>query len=242
MERAGATAIRNGQERIDLSGLDDAAVWRGITPDADRMGRLRPLGTCPHPAVASAMPRLPLAPPMLPDEALSSWLARIAARYDLHADALVRHLLTNAANATAMVGCLDYQTVAPLEAALAAMAGQPVAGFAAHRLTGLVDHPRTAWPRTKPAWCPLCVAQDVAAFGEVYGRVAWLLGGVLLCTAHQCLLIAECPRCFHQAEISADERAATDLVRALRGRRYSALKPNRIRSGRTAPRSSDGAA
>jgi TniB protein len=42
IERAGATAIRNGQEHIDLSGLDDAAVWRGITPDADRMGRLRP--------------------------------------------------------------------------------------------------------------------------------------------------------------------------------------------------------
>jgi hypothetical protein len=42
IERAGATAIRNGQERIDLSGLDDAAVWRGITPDANRVGRLRP--------------------------------------------------------------------------------------------------------------------------------------------------------------------------------------------------------
>lgn len=42
VERAGATAIRNGRERIDLSGLDDATVWRGITPDADRVGRLRP--------------------------------------------------------------------------------------------------------------------------------------------------------------------------------------------------------
>ena len=42
IERAGATAIRNGQERIDLSGLDDAAVWRGITPDTNRVGRLRP--------------------------------------------------------------------------------------------------------------------------------------------------------------------------------------------------------
>jgi len=174
------------------------------------------------------MPRLPLAPPMLPDEALSSWLARIAARYDLHADALVRHLLTNAANATAMVGCLDYQTVAPLEAALAAMAGQPVAGFAAHRLTALVDHPRTAWPRTKPAWCPLCVAQDVAAFGEVYGRVAWLLGGVLLCTAHQCLLIAECPRCFHQARYQPMNGRLRIWCEHCEAGADSALKPNRI--------------
>ena len=31
IERAGATAIRNGRERIDLSGLDDATVWRGIS-------------------------------------------------------------------------------------------------------------------------------------------------------------------------------------------------------------------
>jgi len=31
----------------------------------------------------------------LPDEALSSWIARIAARYDLSADAPVRHLLPN---------------------------------------------------------------------------------------------------------------------------------------------------
>jgi hypothetical protein len=145
------------------------------------------------------VPRLPLAPPLLPDEALSSWLARIAARYDLHAHALVRHLLTDAADAATMVRCLDYQMIAPLEAALAAASGQPVAGFAGHRLTGPIDHSTMMWPRTKPAWCPICVVQDVAEFGEAYGRAAWSLGGVLLCTRHQCLLIAECPRCFHQA-------------------------------------------
>ena len=54
------------------------------------------------------MPRLPLAPPSWPDEALSSWLARIAARYDLSADALARYLLTNLADVTAMIRCLDY--------------------------------------------------------------------------------------------------------------------------------------
>ena len=42
---------------------------------------------------------------------------------------LVRHLLTNAADATAMVRCLDYQAVAPLETALDAAAGQPVAAL-----------------------------------------------------------------------------------------------------------------
>jgi len=42
VERAGAIAIRNGGERIDLSVLDDATVWRGIRPDAAGIGRLRP--------------------------------------------------------------------------------------------------------------------------------------------------------------------------------------------------------
>ena len=44
------------------------------------------------------------------------------------------------------------------------------------------------------------MTQDVAAFGEVYRRVTWGLGGMLLCPQHQCLLISECPRCFRQAD------------------------------------------
>lgn len=42
LERAGAAAIRNGQERIELAALEDPAIWRGIRPAADAMGRLRP--------------------------------------------------------------------------------------------------------------------------------------------------------------------------------------------------------
>jgi hypothetical protein len=67
--------------------------------------------------------------------------------------------------------------------------------------------PKATWPRRKPAWYPYWVpslacslARDVAAFGEVYSRVTWSLGGALLCTRHQCLLISECPRCFRQAD------------------------------------------
>jgi Bacterial TniB protein len=42
LERAGAAAIRNDQERIDLAALEDPAIWRGIKPAADSTGRLRP--------------------------------------------------------------------------------------------------------------------------------------------------------------------------------------------------------
>ena len=145
------------------------------------------------------MPRLPLAPALLPDEALSSWMARIAARYDLTADTLMRHLLANGADATTMIQSLDDQTAAPLEAAIVEATGRPAADFAGHRLPDPISRPQAAWPRTKPAWCPHCAAQDVAALGEVYSRVTWGLGGMLLCARHQSLLISECPRCFRQA-------------------------------------------
>jgi hypothetical protein len=103
-----------------------------------------------------------------------------------------------------------------------------MAGFAGHRLTGRTDHPTTAWPRTEPAWCPICVAQDVAAFGAVYGRVAWSLGGVLLCTCHQCLLIAECPRCFHPAGYQPMNGRLRIWCKHCEAGTDTALKPNRI--------------
>ena len=63
LERAGAAAIRNGQERIDLSALEDPAIWRGIKPAADPSGATASFGACPHSGVADGVPRLPLAPP-----------------------------------------------------------------------------------------------------------------------------------------------------------------------------------
>ena len=145
------------------------------------------------------MPRLPLAPPLLPDEALSSWLARIAARYDLDAHALVRHLLPTQTDITDVVRCFDRRATAPLEAALAEATGEPASGMAAHRLAGMTTNPQAAWPRVHPAWCPLCVVDDVAAFGEVHSRPAWGWGGVLLCARHQCLLTSACPQCWQRA-------------------------------------------
>ena len=145
------------------------------------------------------MARLPLAPPPLPDEALSSWIARIAARYDLSADALVRHLLLGGPNVGGMVRTIDDRPCPQLEVALAEAAGQPEMDFAARRLPGLTAHPEVAWSRQQPAWCPACLFGDVAARGEVHARQTWSLGGYLLCTLHGCLLVSECSRCFARA-------------------------------------------
>lgn len=144
------------------------------------------------------MPRLPLAPPPLADEALSSWVARIAARYDLSAEAFVQHLLPNETDCAGMVHWIDVCPCPPLESALAAATGMPRESFAQQRLPGLAVTPDAAWPRTAPAWCPLCVAQDMTILGEIYGRREWRFGGYLMCTAHRCLLIASCPLCLRR--------------------------------------------
>lgn len=146
------------------------------------------------------MPRLPLVPPPLPDEAISSWIARIAARYDVSPDDLVHTLLPNDTDTAAMARWIDVCACEPLEDTLAKAAGVPVASFARRRLTGLATNPYAAWPRRNPAWCPLCAVQDVAAFKEVYFRQEWGFGGYLMCSQHRCLLIASCPICLHQVE------------------------------------------
>lgn len=143
------------------------------------------------------MARLPLAPPLLPDEALSSWIARIAARYDLTPESLARHLLPGNSDAGPMARTIDHYTAPSLEAALGAATGQPPSGFTKQRQFGAAASCHTAWPRQRAAWCPLCIAQDLAARGETYGRREWACGGYLICVRHRCLLVSECPRCFH---------------------------------------------
>jgi hypothetical protein len=139
--------------------------------------------------------RLPIAPPPQPDEALSSWIARIAARYDLAADDLVQYLLPNETDVSGMARWIDVCPWPPLEDALAAATNRPRAHIAERRLAGLAVNPDAAWPRNTPAWCPLCVSQDVAAYSEVYSRKAWTFGGYLICPQHRSLLIASCPLC-----------------------------------------------
>jgi len=142
---------------------------------------------------------LPLAPPLLPDEALSSWIARLAARYDLSANTLVRHLLPNEQRLGGVARWIDDRSFPHLEAALAEASGQLGIDFAACRLPGVAANPDAAWSRTQPCWCPVCLFEDVAAQGEVHARRSWGVGACLLCTIHGCLLVSECPRCFDRA-------------------------------------------
>jgi len=146
-----------------------------------------------------ALSRFPLAPPLLPDESISSWIARLAARYDLSAADLVSTLLPNESVTAAMDQRIDYEAVPSLEAALCDAAGKPDAGFHGQRVPGIEANPNAAWRRKHPAWCPVCVCDDIASRGEAYGRREWGFGGIIMCPRHKCLLISDCPRCLQRA-------------------------------------------
>jgi len=143
--------------------------------------------------------RLPLVPPPLSDEAISSWIARVAARYDASPYDLARVALPEGAGYAEMYRLIDSRVGTALEAALSRATGLPTADFAGRRLAGLTAGPRTAWPRRTPAWCPRCVSQDVVGSGEVYARREWGFGGYLICPKHNRLLRTTCPRCLHQS-------------------------------------------
>ena len=145
------------------------------------------------------MHRLPLVPPPLSDEAVSSWVARVAARYDASPYDLARVLLPKEAGYADMYRLIDSRVSAPLEIALSAATGLPEIDFAVRRVAGLTADRRTAWPRRTPAWCPRCVILDVVGSGEVYARREWGFGGYLICPKHNRLLRTTCPRCLQQA-------------------------------------------
>ncbi len=141
------------------------------------------------------MQRLPVAPPPRQDEALSSWIARVAARYDVSPYDLIRHLIPAEAGYADLYRLIDSRAAGPLETALAEVTGQSKAEFAGRRLAGLTGDPGAAWLRRMPAWCPVCVAQDVVESGEVHFRREWRFGGYLICPKHGRLLSTACPRC-----------------------------------------------
>ena len=142
-------------------------------------------------------PALPLAPRPYPDEALSSWVKRIASRYDFGGDDLVRHVLGHGSFSLVRLGRLDACTDPELETALAD-AGQ--IDLRRVRDLRIVCGDGAAWPwhRVRSAWCPACVESDLARDDEVYERASWRLGCSVECPVHALPLEDRCDRCWEQ--------------------------------------------
>lgn len=137
---------------------------------------------------------LPLAPRPHPGEAVSSWIRRIAARYDIGADALVEHVLDRPGVAVGVASTLDYRAVPDLEAALANATRVSSATIGSLRIAG-DDGSNSCWHRWASAWCPICIRADLASHGELYERATWRLGFCVVCPEHNVPLEETCRRC-----------------------------------------------
>ena len=142
--------------------------------------------------------RLPLAPRPLPGEAPSSWVRRIAARYDLEPNDLVRYLLGSGFPALGRVQRLDTRADPELEGALAEAASIDITRIVRQRVVSN-DGTAWSWHRTRPAWCPRCVHDDLRRRGETYERASWRLGCCVFCPEHGLLLEDTCRRCLAEA-------------------------------------------
>jgi hypothetical protein len=137
---------------------------------------------------------LPLAPRPHSGEAVSSWISRIGARYDIVADALVEHVLDRPSCAVGAASKLNYQAAPELEAALAKAARIAPAAISMLRIAG-DDGSNSCWHRPGFAWCPNCIRADLAEYGELYERAIWRLGFCVVCPEHNVPLEDTCCRC-----------------------------------------------
>lgn len=144
------------------------------------------------------VPPLPFAPRPHPREAISSWVGRVAARYDLTAAHLASHVLARRSIGIHRVEKLDHCADIELEFALATAARIMPDRIRALRIAG-EDGSASCWHRLTPAWCPECVRTDLVETGEVYQRAAWRLGCCVMCSHHGIPLKDRCPYCMASA-------------------------------------------
>ena len=138
---------------------------------------------------------IPLAPRPLPGEAVTSWIGRIAARYDLPPAALITGLRDGRGIPASRLASIDRSPDTELEYLLAKAACVEVGRIGALRAAA---HGMSDWVasfRDTLAWCPVCVREDVARWGESYEHAIWRLSCCAVCVAHGQVLVQICPIC-----------------------------------------------
>lgn len=158
---------------------------------------------------------LPLAPRPMKDELLSSWLSRVACRYDLDGGTLRGLLATPGDDAEVMptMNGLDYRPAHEEITALASAARLPVERLSILALkTANPTWPRHwyawdwgVWDQTNgteryadalaPGWCDLCLSEDRATSRHAYLRRHWAYAAVGFCHRHRLPLRHLCPFC-----------------------------------------------
>lgn len=150
-------------------------------------------------------------------EAVLSWVARIAARYDLSLSELMACLRGGVGVHSPRMAALDWKEDLELEGLLARAACLDRSEIRAMRL---VKEPTTnpaVWRRSALAWCPACVSDDVAKHGESFERAAWQLGCYVACPSHRLFLarscvVCGCRRCYFRP-LAGRQRLACEFCR-----------------------------
>jgi TniQ len=134
------------------------------------------------------MQPLLVAPRPIMGEAMSSWVRRLAGRYEISSPVFVDALCDGTDQRC--WGCLDdiLDTNAwpELDKDLAEAARLDTAEIAA--LRPIACQQNAEWLRSYPAWCERCVGEDMVRHGEMYFRSAWRVASCTVCACHGSLL------------------------------------------------------
>ncbi len=139
---------------------------------------------------------LPLAPRPLPGEAVLSWVRRVAARYELDAPGLIAAI--SPAGMTvhpSRIAALDRTGEGGLDQVLAAATRLDGERIGTMRPVAEGTLQPALLYRLRPAWCSVCLHEDVARYGEVHERAIWRLGWCVICPVHRRPLLELCPCC-----------------------------------------------
>ena len=138
---------------------------------------------------------LPLAPRPWPGEAMRSWLARLAARYDLTVADFLAWLNDDQAVDVWRTQGLDWRGESDLDRRLAIAADLDLGRLEALRVPPTAAAEAERWSRKFVAWCPDCVREDITCHGETYARASWELGFWVTCGVHGGRLADRCGNC-----------------------------------------------
>jgi hypothetical protein len=126
---------------------------------------------------------------------MRSWLARLAARYDLTEADLLAWLNGDQAVDVWRMRRLDWQGESALDRRLAIAADLEIGRIEALRVPPPVAAAAETWARRFTTWCPECIGEDIARHGETSARGVWKLGFAATCAVHGALLTDQCGFC-----------------------------------------------
>ncbi|ASM74874.1 MULTISPECIES: TniQ family protein [Roseobacteraceae] len=160
----------------------------------------------------TASVRLPVAPRLFADELLSSWMARVSARYGSEPLELTVYL---AGQGRPTEGLRQVDDVAPDMGLLRLWAKACRIDPARLRHRSLAsrypDRPRDWFLNETVPVCLACFDADVAAGRDAYLRADWRLAEQVVCPAHRNIHLDRCPDC--RGRLRPSFRMLNDLLR-----------------------------